>query len=138
MPFSLTGPYHRRPATFVVITGLAILILAVYIFSLFLDDIIRSRTEATMKRTLKGYQVSLAGAHLQILDGSLSLKRLTIVQLAHPTPPVADVELVSFHIDWRDLFFGRIVAELLLSQPRLHIDQAQLASESPSKIKYEG
>ncbi|HLW71038.1 MAG TPA: DUF748 domain-containing protein [Candidatus Binataceae bacterium] len=135
-----TRPYHKHPILLVLSSSFALLVAAVCITSYFLDDIVRARTEAAMNRTLKGYRVTLARAHLQLLDGTLSLRGLTIVQLAHPSPPVADADLLRFRIDWRQLLARRVVADILLSQPRLHINRQQLAAETHGKVplKQEG
>jgi hypothetical protein len=113
---------------------LAILVLMLFIASFFLDDIVRTRTEATMNQKLKGYHVVLAHAHLQLLGGILTLNGLKVIQQAHPYPPVADLVMMRFHIQVKELFSRRVVADVLLSHPKVHIDQTQLVSEKKSKV----
>lgn len=119
---------------------LAFLILAVFISSYFLDGVIRSRTGATMNAKLKGYQVTLNHAHLQLIGGVLTLRGLTIVQLAHPAPPIMVLPMMRFHIQWHELLIGKVVADLLLWHPVLHIVEPQLVAQekSPVKLKNEG
>ena len=107
----------------------AVLILGLFIASYFLDGIIRGRTETAMNQKLKGYHVTLARAHVQLIGGVLTLNNLEIAQEAHPSPAVANIPLMRFHIEWKELFFGRIVSDVLLSHPMIQIDQTQFVSE---------
>lgn len=113
---------------------MAALLVALFIVSFLLDGIIRARTQAAMNRKLKGYHVTLARAHLQLLGGLLTLNGLKIIQLAHPDPAVADLPMMRFHIQWQELLSGRVVADVLLSQPKVHIDKTQLVSEKNSRV----
>ena len=107
----------------------ATLIVALFIASFFLDDIVRTRTQAAMNQKLKGYHVALAHAHLQLVGGILTLNGLKVIQQAHPHPAVADVAMMRFHIQVKELFSRRVVADVLLSHPKVHIDQTQLVAE---------
>ena len=62
---------------------LATLVVALFIASFFLDDIVRTRTQAAMNQKLKGYHVALAHAHLQLVGGILTLNGLEVIQQAH-------------------------------------------------------
>jgi hypothetical protein len=130
---------YRRHRLVLWIGGiLAALIVALFIVSFFLDGMIRARTEAAINRKLKGYHVALAHAHLQLVD--LTLNGLKITQQAHPHPAVADVPMMRFHIEWKELLSRRVVADVLLSHPKVHIDQTQLVSEKndPVPLKQKG
>ncbi|MGA2410808.1 MAG: DUF748 domain-containing protein [Candidatus Binataceae bacterium] len=132
----------RRPRHLLRWLGAIVVILVVglFIVSFFLDGIIRARTEAAMNQKLKGYHVTLAHAHLQLLGGVLTLGGLDIVQQAHPRPAVADLPMLRFHIEWKELLSRRVVADVLLSHPKIHIDQTQLVSEKNARVpmKHEG
>src|ERR1700722_12042239 len=112
----------------------AMLILALFITSFFLDNMIRARTQAAMNQNLKGYHVGLAHAHLQLVGGILTVNGLKIMLQAHPNPPVADVRMMRFHIQVKELFSRRVVADLLLSNPKVHIDQTQLVAQKKDKV----
>ena len=93
---------YRKHSVLLWIGGIfATLIVALFIASFFLDDIIRARTQAAMNQKLKGYHVALAHAHLQLVGGILTLNGLKIIQQAHPHPAVADVPMMRFHIQGR-------------------------------------
>src|ERR1700722_2589892 len=128
------GAYRKHPVLFWVGRFFATLIVAVFIASFFLDDIVRARTQAAMNQKLKGYHVALAHAHLQLLGGILTLKGLKVVQEAHPRPPVAEIATMRFTIQGKELFARRVVAEVLLSRPKIHVDQTQLVEEKKSKV----
>jgi Domain of Unknown Function (DUF748) len=112
----------------------ATLIVALSIASFFLDDIVRARTQAAMNQKLKGYHVALAHAHLQLVGGILTLNGLKVIQQAHPHPAVADVPMMRFHIQVKELLSRRVVADVLLSHPKVHIDQTQLVTEKNSRV----
>jgi len=120
--------------------GIAFLSIGAFIFSFFLDGLIRPRIETNMNASLKGYHATLPHAHLQLLGLTLMLRDLTIVQLAHPQPPVATFPILRFRIDWKSLLFGRVVAYVLLERPKFHIDEAQLATEQkdPTSLRQTG
>jgi hypothetical protein len=112
----------------------AMLILALFIASFFLDDMIRARTQVAMNQNLKGYHVALAHAHLQLVGGILTLNGLKVLQQAHPHPAVVDVAMMRFHIQVKELFSRRVVADVLLSHPKVHIDQTQLVAQKKDKV----
>jgi len=126
--------YRRHRVLFWMGGFCGCLITALFIASFFFDDIIRIRTQAAMNRKLSGYHVALDHAHLQLVGGILTLKGLRIIQLAHPHPPVADIMMLRFHIQLKELFSRRLVADVRLHRPRIHIDQTQFVSEKNSKV----
>jgi hypothetical protein len=128
------GAYRRHPVFFWVGGIFATLIVALFVASFFLDDIVRARTESAMNQKLKGYHVALAHAHLQLVGGILTLSGLKVIQQAHPHPPVADIPMMRFHIQVKELFSRRVVADVLLSHPKVHIDQTQLVAEKKDKV----
>jgi hypothetical protein len=120
--------------------GIAVLMICAFIVSFFLDSLIRPRIEANMNGSLKGYVATLPDAHLQLLGLRLTLRNLTIAQLANPRPPVATFPLMRFRIDWKSLLFGRVVADVLLEHPAFRIDEAQFATErkDPTSLRQKG
>ena len=77
--------------------------------------------------------MTLGHAHLQLLTFTLTLSRLIIVQQAHPSPPIAEFPSMRFRIQWKELFGTNLVADVNLSTPRIHIDQAQFKTERNSR-----
>lgn len=111
--------------------GCLAIILAV---SYLLDPTIRSWAERNMNARLKGYETRVGGAHLNLIDFTLTLRDVKLIQKAHPRTPVAQVPLFSLEIQWRNLFTGHVVADLSFFHPRLHIDLVQLRTEYKDKI----
>jgi hypothetical protein len=138
------APQPRRSAARRIVPwllgGIAFVLIAIFIASFFLDGIIRPRIEAKMNASLKDYHATLPHAHLQLLSFTLTLRDLTLEQLAHPRPPVAVFPIMRFQIHWKALLFGRVVANVLMSHPTFHIDQAQFATErkDPTPLRQKG
>jgi hypothetical protein len=108
--------------------------LGLFVGSFFLDSILRARLERVMNQKLTGYQARLAQAHLWLFNGRLVLGGLTIVQDAHPRPPVASFPAIRISIQWTELFSDRIVADCLMDRPAIRVDLTQLSQEHADKV----
>ncbi len=126
--------YRKHPFLYSIGGIVVALIATLFIYSFFLDGMIRARTQAAMNQKLKGYHVALAHAHLQLVGGILTLNGLKVIQQARPYPAVADVPMMRFHIQWKELFSRRVVADVLLSHPKVHVDQTQLVAEKKDPV----
>jgi hypothetical protein len=117
-----------------------ILALVLVAGSHYVNPMIRTRIERAMNRNLVGYHTHLRSAHLRLLDGTLFLYGLNVVQEGHPKPAVMEIPVLRVSIQWREVFSRRIVADCLLSQPTASINLIQLRSERARKItlKQEG
>lgn len=113
--------------------AIAFLIVALLVASLFTNGLVRSRAEQAMNQKLAGYHTTVGRARLNLLDGSLSLIKVVVVQNAYPKPPVMDIGSIVAHIDWAALFRGRVVAAFEIIRPQLHIDLVQLEHESKNR-----
>jgi hypothetical protein len=87
-----------------------------------------------MNEELKGYRTRVPYAHLQLLTGVVTLESVTVVQNAHPKPPVATIRLLRARLQLRELLWRKVVATFLLYRPRIHINLAQLKSETSNKV----
>jgi len=114
------------------------LALVLYGTSYLLDEPLRSNTEKKLNRDLKGYSVSLSGAHVQLIGFSATLKGLTVLQQAHPDAPVAYFPIVKATIHWRGLLAGRLVGEMMLDRPKISLNLLQLRSETARGISLKG
>lgn len=112
------------------------LALALVLFgaSFFLDEPLRRSMENRMNRNLKGYSVRLPGVHFSLLGLSMTLKGLTVLQQAHPDPPVVSFPVLNASIHWREILSGRLVAEFMLDRPKININLLQLRSEAASTV----
>jgi len=130
-------PRRWLPASRALRWGLGMpIFLALFLFSVsfFLDAPLRRTMEKKINRDLKGYSVRLPGLHVELIGLSLTLKELTVRQLAHPDPPVAYFPVLKASIHWRAILSGQLVAELQLDRPNLNINLLQLRSEAASKV----
>ena len=110
------------------------LALALFVVSFFLDEPLRRKMEDNINRDLEGYTVRLPKLHLQLLDLSLTLKEMTVLQEAHPDPPVVYIPVLRASIHWREILSGKLVAEFRLDRPKININLLQLRSEAASKV----
>ena len=133
-----TGPSAGRPLyskpLFWVLAAVAAVALILVSASFFLDEPLRRITERKMNHDLKGYSVQLPKLHVNLIGLSLTLQGMTVLQLAHPEPAVAYFTYLKASIHWREILSGKLVAEFVLDQPKLHINLLQLRHEVGSEI----
>jgi hypothetical protein len=123
------------PKVFLWTTGaLAAIIAVLFIASYFLDEPLRRYTENKLNRDLKGYSVRLPSAHFQLVGLTMTLRGLTVLQDAHPDPPVVVFPVIRAGIHWREIFSRRLVAEFRLDRPKLNINLQQLRAEAAGKV----
>jgi len=113
----------------------AALALALYGAAFFLDEPLRGMMEKRMNRHLKGYSVKLPGLHLNPFSLSLTLKGLTVLQLAHPDPAVVRFPVLKASVLWSEVLSGKLVAVFTLDRPSVNINLQQLHSEATSNVK---
>lgn len=116
------------------LVALALVALGIALVDVFADGPLRRRIERTMNQRLSGYSVALAEVDFRPWTLSLELIDLVVVQQAHPEPPVALFPRASFSVHWRSLLLGRVVSDVLLASPRLHVDLAQLREERDDEV----
>jgi hypothetical protein len=110
------------------------LVVLLCIASYFFDEPLRRTMEQKMNHDLKGYSVRLPSLHVQLAGLSVTLKDLTVVQMAHPESPVASFPVIRASIHWSGLLAGRLVAEFRLDRPKVNINLKQLENEAASKV----
>jgi len=111
-------------------------VLAVVLLDVWVDEPVRQFLERGANARLSGYSVRLARADLKPWNLALHLGDLEFRQQAHPETPVARLPSSTLRVEWRALFRGRIVANLLAYQPVLNIDTAQLAAENQDAVAF--
>jgi hypothetical protein len=127
---------NRRSSRLVIWTGCVILavLLLVFLLSFIIEGPLRNHMASQINRSLKGYTVTLQELDFQPIGFSITLKDLVIVQDAYPHPPVAYFPEIHAHVHWRAILSGRLVAELDLAKPSIHINLQQLRAEVKSKV----
>ncbi len=117
-----------------VVGVLIALVLIVFIASFFIDEPLRRTTEKRMNQSLKGYSVRLPKLHFSLIGLSITLKGLTISQQAHPQPPVAEFPYLRASVQWREILSGKLVGDMRLDGPKIHVNLKQLRTEAASKV----
>ncbi|TGU74757.1 DUF748 domain-containing protein [Geomonas terrae] len=117
-----------------VVGVLIALVLLVFIASFFIDEPLRRTTEKRMNQSLKGYSVRLPKLHFSLIGLSITLKGLTISQQAHPQPPVAEFPYLRASVQWREILSGKLVGDMRLDAPKIHVNLNQLRTEAASKV----
>lgn len=123
------------PRVLLWIVGILVsLVLIVFIASFFVDEPLRRNTEKRMNQSLKGYKVRLPKLHFSLIGLSITLKGLTVSQEAHPDPPVAEFPYLRASVQWREILSGKLVGDMRLEGPKVHVNLKQLKSEAASKV----
>src|SRR6185369_9621470 len=110
------------------------IVLVLYLVSYFLDEPLRSMMEKKLNRDLKGYTVQLPKLRVQLIGLSMTLKGLTVIQQAHPDPPIVTFPALRASIHWSGILAGKLVAEFKLDQPKININLLQLRSEVANSV----
>ena len=114
------GGWQRWVLGFVVV----LTVVAVVVAHL-LEEPLRRRIEAGINRSLKGYEVTIRRVDFHPFGFSLDLEDSTIVQEAHPDPPMADIPRLTASVEWRALLQRKLVADFEIVEPKLHVDNKQ-------------
>jgi hypothetical protein len=93
-------------------------------------EVLREKVETQLNQNLTGYTAELSELRLDVIGFGLRLIGITLTQKAHPKPPMARIDQLSVTVDWRALLHRRLVADLELDTPRLHIDKRQFQAEA--------
>jgi Domain of Unknown Function (DUF748) len=119
---------------------IALVVIAAYAIAFMLDEPLRRYTEGKMNRALKGYTASIKALDFHPLGFSLDLEDVTITQDEHPEPPVLRVDRLSASVHWRALVFGRLVADIEIVKPTVHVNLPQVRKEiaDPVPVKERG
>ena len=130
---------HHRLWVFIGVP-LAILLLLVYTLAFAIDEPLRRYTEEKMNRALKGYTVHIQKLYFYPHNFSLTLKGLTVIQDAHPDPPVMDIPHLHASVHWRALLHGRVVGDMYIRRPKVYMNLVQLRKEikDPTPVKERG
>jgi len=123
------GRGARRGGKWLLAAVLVIVVLLVAI-DIFIDEPLRRYTERKVNDRLKGYTLQIGRLNFHIIGFGLDLIDATLVQQQNPDPPVADFPKIEASVQWRELLFGRMVANFRIVEPKLHVNRAHLLNEA--------
>jgi hypothetical protein len=124
----------------IISVPIVLVVIAAYAIAFMLDEPLRRYTEEKMNRALKGYTASIKALDFHPFGFSLDLEDVTIIQDEHPEPPVLRVDRLSASVHWRALVFGRLVADIEIEKPTVHVNLPQVRKEvaDPVPVKERG
>jgi hypothetical protein len=102
----------------------------VVLLSFFVDESLRRYIEVQMNARLTGYRVSIGDLSFHPVGLSLTLSDLVLVQEAYPDPPVASIPRLHASVQWKALLLVKLVANIALERPRIHVNIQQLRKEA--------
>lgn len=135
-----SGLRSARRHWLAITVPLALIVLVAYVVAFMLDEPMRRYTEAKMNRALKGYTARITALDFHPFGFSLELEGVTITQDEHPDPPVLRLERLSASVHWQALARGRLVADIELDKPIVHVNLPQVRREleDPVPVKDRG
>ena len=135
-----TGLRGIRRHWILISVPIALVVIAAYAIASMLDEPLRRYTEGKMNRALKGYTASIKVLDFHPFGFSLDLEDVLITQDEHPDPPVLRIDRLSASVHWRALFFGRLVADIEIEKPTVHVNLSQVRKEitDPVPVKERG
>jgi hypothetical protein len=92
----------------------------------FIDEPLRAYAEHVLNSRIPGYAFHLGALDFHPLGLSLDVTDITIRQIEHPDPPVAEVERWHASIHWRELLTGHLVSDQWLDRPVIHFTRPQV------------
>ena len=113
---------------------IVLLVIAAYVAAFMLDEPLRRITQGKMNHALKGYTANIKRLDFHPFGFSLDLRHVTITQDEHPDPPVLLVDRLSASVHWRALLSGRLVADVEIIRPVLHVNLPQARKEITDRV----
>ena len=123
-----------------ILGGIALFLALIVVASFFVDEPMRRYIEGRMNERLTGYTARIERLSFHPIGASLTLYGVAMIQDAHPDPPVLHVERLDASVQWKAVFFGRVVADFRAERPKIYADHKHLESElkDPTPIKDHG
>jgi len=114
-----------------ILAGLALVSLLALLFA---DALVagpmRTWVERKVNSQLDGYTIRLSRVHPHLWRLAFELEGLVLVQDTHPEPAVGEFAVLEFSVDLGELLRFRLVGDLVMVRPALHVNLAQLEEEA--------
>lgn len=107
---------------------LGILILTAIAGLWFVNRELPAFIERKLNANVEGYHFRVGQATVSPIL-SLEIRQLTMTQIDHPDPPVAEIPLWRLNIEWSQIFSGVLVSDYVIARPTLHITLPQAKQE---------
>jgi len=124
----------RRTWWIWLIAGVAGLFTVAIALGVFIDEPLRRHVERQLNSHLQGYSVRIGKLDVHLLRFSVELFDVTILQEAHPDPPIMYIPRLSSSVQWRALLSAYVVSDILVDHPQLHINLKQFRQEATDEV----
>lgn len=114
-----------------VLLAVVVLVIAA---SWLVEEPLRRHMELRLNERLEGYTVSVGGLDLRPFAFGVELLDLVVVQEANPDPPVASIRRLAATLHGRALLRLRLVADVVMEEPVLHVDRRHVAAEARDEV----
>lgn len=118
------------------VAGILVLLVAAFTFS-WADEPLRSRMEGSMNAKLTGYTVQLPKAHFSLFGVAATLENVRVAQQNDTGPPVLIIPKLRATLQWRELLAFRLVSDVRIEGPRIHINLGQFRKEKNDSVDVE-
>jgi hypothetical protein len=113
---------------------LGVVLVAVAIAAFLVDEPLRRSMERQINGRLVGYRATVGKLDFHPIGFSIDLENVTLVQEAHPDPPVAQFPRISASVEWSEIIRGRVVANFRFVRPTLYVDRAHFEREAKDDV----
>ncbi|ULA58686.1 MAG: hypothetical protein LZF60_80078 [Nitrospira sp.] len=96
----------------------------------FIDEPLRAYAERQLNSHIAGYTFRIGALDFHPIGLSLDLENVTVLQDAHPEPPLAHLAEWHASIHWEALLSGRLVSDHIIDRPVIHFTRPQAAREA--------
>jgi hypothetical protein len=117
-----------------LVGAVGLLVVAAVVVSFFIDEPLRRYVERQMNARLQGYSVRIGALDFHPFGFSVDLKDVVIVQDSYPDPPVVRVPELSASMQWRALLRGRVVSDIQIERPAVHLNLTQVRHEARDEV----
>ena len=129
------GWFRGAPRWYLWVTGAAVVVaLLLVVGAFFLDEPLRRLTERQMNERLKSHTATVGRLEFHPIGFAIDLRDVVLVQNANPDPPVMRIERLSANVQWTALIRGRLVADVELVRPVLHLDRNHLEAAKKDDV----
>jgi hypothetical protein len=110
-----------------VIVAFAAVLLLVGISLWFIDEPLRAYAERQLNSRIAGYTFRIGALDFHPIGLSVDLENVTVLQNAHPEPPLAHIGEWHASVHWEALLSGRLVSDHMIDRPVIHFTRPQAA-----------
>jgi hypothetical protein len=117
-----------------VLLGFIALVFLIVMASLFVDEPLRLYLERAINHSLKGYTVRIERVHFHPIGFALELENLELARNEQKDVPVASILRWRASLQWKALFFGRLVNDQYIERPTFRITRMLAKQEAEDEV----